>query len=77
MKDRLDEKLHAKSKIVKRIKGTENLLLKQWQIDPKENHSLPQLIAIFNKVNKPLYSYADMLTRASKKLAKNQIELNA
>lgn len=50
MKDRIEEKLSAKSKIVKRIKGTENMLLKQWQIDPKENHSLPQLITIFNKV---------------------------
>lgn len=56
VKSDAEGRLNTKSNIVKRIKSTDNRLLKQFEIDTKQNYTLPQLIPIFNKVCGYAYS---------------------
>ena len=61
VKSEAESRLGTKSNIVKRIKNTDNRLLKQFDIDTKQNYTLPQLIPIFNKVKNLILSFVDML----------------
>lgn len=62
VKSEAESRLSTKSNIVKRIKNTDNPLLKQFGIDTKQNYTLPQLIPIFNKVINLILSFADTPT---------------
>lgn len=76
IKDEGESIINAKSKVVKRIKTTENNLLKQFNIDTKQNYSFDQLIKVFNKVIEMLYSFADTHIRGLKRPVKKKKKLN-